>query len=219
MSPTMQEIEAGIDQANEENRRVAQKEFTRETGAELAINCNWLLGETNERMAIVERAGVPMEFGAMDRDSIARVLNADMSLSYDGYTTAYAEYDGAAKGGDWRDYAEETPLETVADEACERNAFIDRYEQYLYLAASYAKSLGATAAMRLYLMAWRTVKLTASVYTRQILTPDEALRAVNCEMRATRLLIIEAEAARLPPFKPKRSAKTRKTATKRKKKA
>ena len=104
----------------------------------------------------------------------------------------------------------------------DREAFINCYEESLYIAATFAKSIGSVA-VRPYLMAWglsRETKLKRD--TRLTLGPQKALRMVNLEKAASKLLWLDVTIARLPEFKatkPRRKAAPARKATPRKRKA
>ena len=81
-----------------------------------------------------------------------------------------------------------------------RSEFISTFEEYLYTAAVFAKSIGS-AAVRPYLLAWDLSTQTSSSFARLRLLPDEALRLANFEKAASKLLWLDAAIANLPKFK------------------
>ena len=213
---TIEEIQNEIDAANDEAFLEAQEEFTRKTGAELREQCHRLVEATAERYALIMKGESPRAFGAYDRDEIARILNADLAISYDGYDLNMSPDPSSIT--DWQDCAIETTLECEAEEGWDRAKFIEAYEKYLYTAAAFAKSIGASHAMRLYLRAWGLVgKACPHCGYRVRLFANEALHVVNLERVATERLWVEVEAAKLPAFKPKRPARPRKAAAKKRK--
>ena len=214
---TYEEIQDRIDEENDERREEAQKTFTSETGAELQTRCRELTVETANRYDDIMKGDAPQAFGAYDCDDIARILNTKATFDFDGFdldmTPRTYEVD------DWMDGAIETTLTAEADEAWDRSAFVGAYEKYLYTAAAFAKSMGATHAMRLYLRSWGIVRKTQGPCYRYSLDADDSLRAVNLERIASSKLWIEVEAAKLPKFKPQKKktvASAGKTSNKRK---
>jgi len=201
---TDDEIQAEIDDANDEAQKAAQEEFTRETGAELQEQCHRLTEETARRYARIMKGLSPQAFGEYDRDEIARIFNADVVIYFDGYELDMSSDPETVE--DWQDGAIETSWDTEAEEAWDRLAFVEAFEKYLYTAAAFAKSIGAVHAMRLYLRAWGIVhEARERRKARFRLDPDEALRVVNLERVATDRLWVDVEAAKLPNFKPRRT--------------
>ena len=201
---TDDEIQAEIDDANEEAHKAAQEEFTRATGAELQKQCHRLTAETARRYARLMKGQSPQAFGEYDRDEIARILNADVVLFYFGYELDMSTDSDTVE--DWQDGASDTGWDTEAEEAWDRLAFVEAFEKYLYTAAAFAKSIDAVHAMRLYLRAWGIVhEARERRKARFRLDSDEALRVVNLERVATDRLWVDVEAAKLPNFKPRRT--------------
>ena len=200
---TEEDIQSEIDAANDEAREAAQEEYTRKTGKELRAQCRRLTEETAARYDLVMRGESPRAFGEYDRDEIARILNADVVLVFDGYDIDMSPT--VETSDDWLAGAIETTWVFDADEAADRLAFIEAYEKYLYTAAAFAKSIGAAHAMRLYLRAWGLVDAAAAQGGRGFrVGAAESLRAVNLERVATERLWVEVEAAKLPKFTPRR---------------
>ena len=214
---TIDELNDEIDAANDSSLEEAQQAFTEEIGRELSASCDRLVKETRNRIDAIKRGESPRSFGAYDRDEIARVFSTDMFFMYDIYEINY-DVD-VETIDDWRDGAFETAFSKEADEAYDREAFINCYEEYLYIAATFAKSIGSVA-VRPYLMAWGLSRETKLKHTRLTLGPQKALRMVNLEKAASKLLWLDVTIARLPEFKATkpRPAPARK-ATPRKRKA
>ena len=214
---TIDELSDQIDAANADSLEEAQKNFTEVIGRELSASCDRLVKETRNRIDAIKRGEPPRSFGAYDRDEIARVFSTDMFFLYDVYEINY-DVD-VETIDDWRDGAFETAFSKEADEAYDREAFINCYEEYLYIAATFAKSIGSVA-VRPYLMAWGLSRETKLKHTRLTLGPQKALRMVNLEKAASKLLWLDVTIARLPEFKATkpRPAPARK-ATPRKRKA
>lgn len=207
---TIEELANEIDNANDNNRAEAQAAFTEETGKELADSCHYLAKGAAERLAVVRRGEPPPAFGAYDRDEIARIYTTDTSITYDGYDLDMGA--DAATIDNWPDGAIMMPRYEEAEEADDRKIFLDRYEEYLYAAAVFAKSIGS-AAVRPYLMAWGLSRETRTQFSRLTLSPQEALRLTDLEKAASKLLWLDATIARLPKFKavrPRRKAPSRK---------
>ena len=216
---TDDEIQAKIDDANDEARKIAQDEFTCATGAELQKQCHRLTAETANRYARIMKGQSPQAFGEYDRDDIARILNANVIIFYFGYELNMSADPDTVE--DWQDGTNDAGYDTEAEEAWDRLAFVEAFEKYLYTAAAFAKSIGATHAMHLYLRAWGLVRETYEQGARLTLTPEESIHAVNLEKAASSRLWLDLEAAKLPPFKPRKpkpSKKPAKTAKKRNRK-
>ena len=216
---TIDELSDQIDAANADSLEEAQKNFTEVIGRELSASCDRLVKETRNRIDAIKRGEPPRSFGAYDRDEIARVFSTDMFFMYDIYEINY-DVD-VETIDDWRDGAFETAFSKEADEAYDREAFINCYEEYLYIAATFAKSIGSVA-VRPYLMAWGLSRETKLKHTRLRLGAQKALRMVNLEKAASKLLWLDVTIARLPEFKatkPRRKAAPARKATPRKRKA
>jgi hypothetical protein len=216
---TIEEAEEFINEENEDRIDEAKERFARATGGNLEENCKRLTEETAIRFELVMNGLAPTAFGAYDRDDIARILNTDTVISFDGYKLEVES--GTKEVEDWRDAAAETTWYFEAVETHDRRQFIDAYENYLHMAAAFAKSIGATHAMHLYLRAWGLVRETYEQGARLTLTPEESIHAVNLEKAASSRLWLDLEAAKLPPFKPRKpkpSKKPAKTAKKRNRK-
>ena len=202
---TKQEILNAIEEANEKLHKVAQERYTRKVGAELRANCRRLAEETAMRYALIMNGEAPRAFGAYDRDEVARILNANIVIAYDGYCLRMPlDIDHIER---WEDGAEETSWSVDAEEKWDRGAFIAAYEKYLHTAAAFAKSIGSTHAMRLYLRAWGLVRKTGTQCNRFVLAADEALRTVNLERVATDRLWVDVEAMKLPAFRPRKASR------------
>ena len=200
---TDEEVQEKIDEENESLFRDAQEQYTAESGAELKSRCHELTRETARRYEQVMAGRAPDAFGEYDRDDIARILNTDMSIEYTCYALDMSP--GKEVGDDWRDGAIEVEESFRPDEDWDRTAFIEAFEKYLYTAAAFAKSIGATIAMRFYLRAWGLVNSTKIGFERLKLDPDESLRVVQFERAAGLNLWIDVEAAKLPRFKPRKT--------------
>lgn len=203
---TVEEIQREIDYENEEAKAAAQAEFTLKTGEELRAQCHRLTEEVAQRYAAVMKGESPRAFGGYDRDEIARILNTDTYIYYNGY-----EIDTSLEPKSidyWESGTIGVSLSCEAEEAWDRYVFIEAYSKFLHTAAAFAKSTGALHAMRLYLRAWGVVNIAfdPTPYDRE-LSADEALRIVNLERVATERLWVEVEAAKLPKFTPKREPK------------
>ena len=148
---TIDELNDEIDAANDSSLEEAQQAFTEEICRELSASCDRLVKETRNRIDAIKRGEPPRSFGAYDRDEIARVFSTDMFFMYDIYEINY-DVD-VETIDDWRDGAFETAFSKEADEAYDREAFINCYEEYLYIAATFAKSI-CSVDERPYLMAW-----------------------------------------------------------------
>ena len=212
---TKEEIQDRIDEENSILCQEAKEEFTRKTGAELKANCRRLTEETAERYALIMKGEAPRAFGAYDRDEIARILNVDTTICCDGYGLNTSLE--IRPEDDWEDCAIETSFIIDAAETWDRKAFIEAYEKYLHTAAAFAKSIGSTHAMRLYLRAWGLVRKTYLQYDRLPLAADEALRTVNLERVATDRLWVDVEAMKLPAFRPRKAARPGRNAVKKRK--
>ncbi len=202
---TIDEIQDQIDEANQASLDDAADAFQEKVGRDLTEECVRLLGEIKLRTDTIRRAEAPIEFGEFDQDAIARILAAETTISYDGY-----DLDPEAKAEDckdWTDAAFETTWVTQSDATVDRNRFIREYEKYLYAAATFAKSLGSIGAVRLYLSAWRILQGTATRFSRLRLSPEDALSVIKSERAATRALWLDAQAAKLPKFRPVRARK------------
>ena len=214
---TDEELQERIDEENEKKLEDAQEEYTNESGAELKSRCHELTWEVARRYKQVMVGRVPDAFGEYDRDDISRILNTDMTVE----CTCYAldKTPGDEVGDDWMNGAIEVSEFFRPDEDWDRTAFIEAFEKYLYTTASFAKSIGATLAMRFYLRAWGLVNATKRRFERSALDSDEALRVVRLERAARLNLWIDVEAAKLPKFKPRKkksAAPVRKSSKKRK---
>ena len=154
-----------------------------------------------------------MPFGAYDRDEIERILATDLNLIYEGYILDYGA--DLKKCTDLNEVICKTTNTDAARESSDRYHFLVEFRKYLKAAASFAKSIGANPAMRLYLRAYLLVeKLVES----DALPPENAKRFSAFERMATELLTVDYLAAQLPPFKrPKKVAKTTKKASAKKK--
>ena len=197
---TDDEIQARIDDANDEARKIAQDEFTCATGAELQKQCHRLTAETANRYARIMKGQSPQAFGEYDRDDIARILNANVIIFYFGYELNMSADPDTVE--DWQDGTNDAGYDTEAEEAWDRLAFVEAFEKYLYTAAAFAKSIGGVHAMRHYLRAWGIVhEARERLKVRFRLDPAEALRVVNLERVATDRLWVDVEAAKLPDFR------------------
>lgn len=200
---TEEEIQSEIDYENEEAQKDAQEEYTRKTGKELRAQCHRMTSETAKRYALIMKGESPLAFGEFDRDVVARILNTEPGIYYDGY-----ELDTSvdlSKIKYWKEGVSDVSCDCEAEESWDRWGFIEAYRKYMYTAAAFAKAIGAVHAMRLYLRA-------CGIVDRQIKREDirawysaeEALHVVNLERVATERLWVDVEAAKLPKFKPQR---------------
>ena len=213
---TDEELQERIDEENEKLLEDAQEEYTNDSGAELKSRCHELTREVARRYRQAMAGCAPDAFGEYDRDDIARILNTDTTVEYTCYALDMTP--GKEVGDDWMKGAIEVGEFFKPDEDWDRTAFIEAFEKYLYTAASLAKSIGATLAMRFYLRAWGLVNATRVGFERSTLDSDEALRVVRLERAARLNLWIDFEAAKLPKFKPRKksAAPVRKASKKRK---
>ena len=200
---TEEEIQSEIDYENEEARNEAQEEYTRKTGNELRAQCHRLTDETAKRYALIMKGESPLAFGEFDRDVVARILNTDPNIYYDGY-----ELDTSVDLGKiryWKDGTVGVSCDCEAEESWDRWGFIEAYRKYMYTAAAFAKAIGADHAMRLYLRACGIVDRRIKwVKYYDCYSAEDALHIVNLERVATERLWVEVEAAKLPKFKPLR---------------
>ena len=148
---TEEEIQSEIDYENKEAQNDAQEEYTRKTGNELRAQCHRLTDETAKRYALIMKGESPLAFGEFDRDVVARILNTDPNIYYDGY-----ELDTSVDLGKiryWKEGAASVSCDCESEESWDRWGFIEAYRKYMYTAAAFAKAIGADHAMRLYLRA------------------------------------------------------------------
>lgn len=204
---TIEKLEEEIEAANEYNEDVARRNFTEETGRELSDSCDVLTRKAKKRIAAIKRGELPRAFGAFDHDEIARVFSTSTLLIVDGYDINM-DID-VAKIDKWQDGASELVLTMDAEEEHDRTAFIEYYEEYLYAAATFAKSIGS-AAVRPYLMAWRLAKEIGTPDAYGSSLPEKALRLVKLEKAAYDLLWLDATIASLPKFKATKPRRKRK---------
>ena len=204
---TIEQLEEEIEAANEYNEDVARRNFTEETGRELSDSCDVLTRKAKKRIATIKRGELPRAFGAYDHDEIARVFSTITLITFDAYDIDMGI--DVAKIDKWQDGAVKTFLTMDAEEEHGRRVFIDCYEEYLYTAATFAKSIGS-AAVRPYLMAWRLAKEIGSPYAYGSSLPEKALRLVKLEKAAYDLLWLDATIANLPKFKATKPRRKRK---------
>lgn len=203
---TKEEIQRKINEANTLAMYDALEEFSRKVGAEMREQSHHLTIETARRYLRILEGTPPHAFGGYDRDDIARLLNADATVRCDGYVLDTSQ--DPEKAENWQDCANWTEWILNAEEAADRFAFIEAFEKYLHTAAAFAKSIGGTHPMRLYLRAWDIVrKAREQKGMAMSLTAKEALCTVNLERAATEWLWVDYEAARLPKFTPLRKTK------------
>lgn len=195
---TRKELEDKINAANSKLQDKAQKAFTEKFGIDLSDACSHLHLAVRHRIERFHRGEAPEPFGDYDRDDIARIFSTNAYLDFNGYE-ANDEVD-VKTISNWRDGAVKLPLVTPSVEAKMRSEFISTFEEYLYTAAVFAKSIGS-AAVRPYLLAWDLSTQTSSSFARLRLLPDEALRLANFEKAASKLLWLDAAIANLPKFK------------------
>lgn len=196
-----------------EARDVEQAELSRSIGDDFAVNCQRLEEEAKTRCRLMEQGKRPEPFGAYDRDEIERILATDLNLIYEGYILDYgADF---KKCTDLNEVIYKTTNTDAANESLDRYHFLVEFRKYLKAAASFAKSIGANPAMRLYLRAYLLVeKLVES----DALPPEDAKRFAAFEKMATELLTVDYLASKLPPLKkPKKAPKTAKKASAKKK--
>jgi len=202
---TEKEIQEAIDEANNLAMDDALEEFSRKVGAEMREQSRHLTIETAKRYMRIMEGKPPYAFGGYDRDDIARLLNADVTVRCDCYELDTSQ--DPEKADNWQDCANGTEWICNAEEAADRFAFIEAFEKYLHTAAAFAKSIGGTHPMRLYLRAWDIVRKAREQEGMAMnLIAKEALCTVNLERAATEWLWVDYEAARLPKFTPRRKA-------------
>ena len=161
----------------------AQDKFTLERGDELRENCYHLTEEVVKRYLRLREHAAPSAFGAFDRDEIARILTFVPVIEYTGFFYDPPTAD-APKGNVY-----ETTWETDASEAWDRSTFIAAYARYLEEAAAFAEAQGVTDAQQAYRGALELVNAAGSPQVlRRALSPDDALRVVDLERRATETL-------------------------------
>ena len=199
---TIEEVQSEIDRVNEESLFDVQRRFSKNTGHDLANACDMLVRKTHKIITDIKSAFepclLPVTFGEYDRDEIARVFTTDTTIEYD-----FCEFNtdsDPSTADHWSDCILQTTNTTDAEEASNRNLFIEYFENYLYTAATFAKSIGS-AAVRPYMMALSLSYETASFGSRIPLSAEEALRLVNIEKAASKLLWLDVMIARLPKFK------------------
>ena len=211
---TEQEAQYWADELDCEARNIEQIELTRSIGEDFSENCLRLAEEASTRCSLIEQGKRPMPFGAYDRDEIERILATDLNLIYEGYILDY-EAD-LKKCTDLNEVICKTTNADAARESLDRYHFLEEFRKYLKTAASFAKSIGAFPAMRLYLRAYLLVE---KLVETDALPPENAKRFSVFERMATELLTVDYLAAQLPPFKrpKKKVAKTTKKASTKKK--
>lgn len=109
----------------------------------------------------------------------------DTTIQYDGYDLDMSGND--VDSDDWNDYAISELFFTDADEAYERQAFIDSFEKYLETAAKSAKRI-ESAAEAAYLEVLALSKETKTKYSRLALSAEEALKLIKLEENAANTL-------------------------------
>ena len=200
---TEDDVQCEITCENSDAYNHAQDEYTRKTGKELRAQCHRLTDETAKRYALIMKGKAPFAFGEFDRDVVARILNTDVYVNYDGY-----EFDTSVDLGTiecWQDAAVDVSYTFMAEETWDRWGFIEAYRKYMYTAAAFAKSIGADHAMRLYLRACGIMdRVIEHDRAHAWYSAEEALHVVNLERVATERLWVDVEAAKLPKFKPQR---------------
>lgn len=210
---TEEEVQFWVDDLDDEARHIEQEEFTRKFGGEYSVNCRRLMDEVKNRRGLMEQCKRPNPFGAFDRDEIERILASDLNLHYEGYEMDFgADLENCT---DCNDAIYMVSKTTAAEESWERFQFMEECKKYLNTAASFAKSIGAAPAMRLYLRAYLILE---PVSADGRITPENAKRFTAFERMATELLTVDYLAAQLPPPKrPKKAAKSTKKASAKKK--
>lgn len=192
---------------NGKARKEAQEAFTREKGAEIAADSEYLLKEIVERRAILRKGGRPLKFGTFDRETIARLLNSEAEIKF---TAGEWGPDEDIEDEEERENPDTFVLWTYtvhepAKEAQARWECIQEYAKYLYELAARAKSVKSDS-MRTFLKAWLMVtgKGFKGVEAESIvkrLGAENAMAVVNMEAEASELLGLDILAAELPEFK------------------
>ena len=203
------DVQYWVDELDDEACAAAQKEFTREFGAEVTENCDRLLRIVAVRYNLLRNGERPKAFGAFDRDEIERILTYDLNFEYDGYQIDFsADFETAT---DCNDCIIEAPMTTASEEAWTRYEFVKAFMKYLETAAAFAKSIGAIPASRLYMRAYLILEPLDSDSN---LSPEDAHRFAMFEKIATEMLIVDYLAYKLPPFKPREVTPAKKPAKK-----
>lgn len=198
---TNEEAEEAVFCHNAAMLHVAQEAYTENDGRELRSKCDYLAECVRERYRKLMRGEPPAAFRPFDRDEIARLLNADMTITYNAICIKGDESVASAETID--DCTYDTVNTDLVREYRYRSAFFDQYAKYLRTGAVVAKSVGCVHAMRLYLRAWKKVSdASESDYCGFRLSAEDAMSVVNLERIATDRLCIDIEAAKLPDFKP-----------------
>ena len=176
------------------------------------------------KLASVRNGSAPDAFGSFALDSLARILSTCTCLMFDGWSV-----DSRDDDTDYMDDTEDVDVKPKdilvpatlfagTDEFNEWAKLVAALKEYLYDAATFAKSLKSTSA-RLYLRAWLTLNwdddpiegdLPYATYSQ-----EDALKVVRLLRVAGSRLRVDAELADLPKFKPVKpsSAKARKSRT------
>ena len=210
---TEEEVQYWVDELDDEARLAAQKEFTNSIGAEVEELCIRLKEEVAKRYLLICNGDRPKPFGAFDRDEIQRLLAYNLNFTYDGYEIdEFSDFSGSIES-----CMDEVSKVTDSEEAWSRYEFVIVFRKYLETAAAFAKSIGATPAMRLYMRAFLILE---SLNSDSNLSPEDARRFAMFEKSATEMLVADYLATKLPPFKAaSRAAKKKSSAKKSAKKA
>ena len=133
---TTDEVQYWVDELDDEACTEAQKDFTREFGAEVAETCDRLLMVVAIRYSLLRNGERPKAFGAFDRDEIERILAYDQNFNYDGYELDLgADFE---KATDCSDCMIEVSKTTASEEAWTRFEFIKAFRKFLETAAAIA---------------------------------------------------------------------------------
>ena len=182
---TPDEVQNEIDDFNENAKQEAQECFSEQIGREMAFSCQRFKTIADNCTEALENLKPFAGFGSFDRDEIARIYVTDTTIQYDGYDLDMSGND--VDSDDWNDYAISELFFTDADEAYERQAFIDSFEKYLETAAKSAKRI-ESAAEAAYLEALALSKETKTEYSRLALSAEEALKLIKLEENAANTL-------------------------------
>ena len=82
---TEDDVQCEITCENSDAYNHAQDEYTRKTGKELRAQCHRMTSETAKCYALIMKGESPLAFGEFDRDVVARILNTEPGIYYDGY--------------------------------------------------------------------------------------------------------------------------------------
>lgn len=206
---TLEEIKKKIREANDLAMNEALEKRRREIGDDMSDWCERLSLESGFLTRQILDGEQPLELGAYDRDEIARILNTDAIVVFDGYELDVPDGEDVSEVDDWRKCASVARFRTESADAAIRRRFMTEFMKYLHTGAAVAKSIGALDAMRLYLTAWVIVDRATLCFEMGI-ESENALRVVNLERVACERLSVGLAAAKLPKIKFKRSRSGRK---------